>query len=112
MAKKTKIQQNRLDEVENEFGPLLLACLGECARGRWGLFGQNDHVDPDGRWLKWPEADRLKELAREIKSLRIEIGGRNENCERFVDICSLRGANVPGEPKLAAALLAEIGQKA
>ena len=72
MAKRTKIQQHRLDEVENEFGPLLLACLKECSRGRWGLFGQNDQVDPDGRWLKWPEADRLKELAREIKSLRIE----------------------------------------
>jgi hypothetical protein len=111
MARKTKIQQNRLDEVENEFGPLLLACPKECSRGRWGLFGQNDHVDPDGRWLKWPEADRLKELAREITSLRIEVGGRNENCERFLGICSLRGSNVPGEPQLAAALLTEIGQR-
>jgi hypothetical protein len=46
--------------------------------------------------LKWPEADRLKELAREIKSLRIEIGGRNENCERFLDSCSLQGEGVKG----------------
>jgi hypothetical protein len=75
------------------------------------LFGQNGHIDPDGRWLKWTEADRLKELAREIKSLRVEIGGRNEDSERFLGICSLRGSNVPGEPKLAAALLTDIGQK-
>lgn len=46
-----------------------------------------------------------------IKSLRVEIGGRNEKCEPFPDICPVRGANVFGEPKLAATLLTEIGQK-
>jgi hypothetical protein len=111
MSKRSKIQQRRLDEIESEFHSVLLACLRGCAQGRWGLFGQNKHLDPRGQYLNWAEADRLKELAHEIKSIRLQIGGRNETCERFLSLCSLRGSNVPGEPKLAAAFLAEIGSK-
>jgi hypothetical protein len=50
----------------------------------------------------------LKELAHEIRSERLEVGQPNRACERFLHFCSLRGANVPGEPKLAATFLAEI----
>jgi hypothetical protein len=73
------------------------------------LFGQNDHHPEFHLYCRWPEADRLKEVAAEISSARAAIGEANEICGRFLELCSLRGANVPGEPRLAAQLLAEIG---
>jgi hypothetical protein len=108
MSKRKKIRERRLVEVESEFRSLLLSCLCECARGRYGLFGQNDHLDPEGRYWGWPEARRLKDLAEEIRLNRHEFGQPNESCERFLHLCSLRGANVPGEPKLAAEFLTKI----
>jgi hypothetical protein len=110
MTKSRNIREMRLVEIESEFHPLLLSCLRECARGRWGLFGQNDRLDPEGRYSRWPEAKRLKGLAQEIKSIRQEFGQANRSCEQFLQLCSLRGSNVPGEPKLAAEFLADIGQ--
>jgi hypothetical protein len=74
------------------------------------LFGQNDHADPEGRYWGWPEAKRLKDLAQEIKFIRQEFGQADGSCERFLQLCSQRGSNVPGEPKLAAEFLAAIGQ--
>jgi hypothetical protein len=53
MTKRDKIRQAKLEQLEqldSEFRLLLLSCLEECARGRWGLFGQHDHVDPEGRY--------------------------------------------------------------
>lgn len=111
MAKAEKVREMRLAQAEYEFRPLLLSCLRECARGRYGLFGQNAHLDPEGRYWGWPEAKRLKDLALEIKSARAEFGKTNENCERFLDLCSLRGSNVPGEPRLAAEFLADLNQQ-
>lgn len=110
MTKRERIREVRLSEMEEEFRPLLLSCLDQCARGRWGLFGHNDHLDPEGRYWRWPEAKRLKDLAQEIKSNRMEFGQNNEICERFLRLCSMRGSNIPGEPKLAADFLAEINQ--
>ena len=110
MTKRQKIREMRLVEVESEFHSLLLSCLRECAQGRYGLFGQNDHLDPEGRYWNWLEAKRLKNLAQEIKLIRLEFGQANENCERFLQLCSLRGSNVSGEPKLAAEFLADIGR--
>jgi hypothetical protein len=110
MPKRSRVQQRKLNELEGEFKPLLLACLRECARGRYGLFGQNDHLDPEGKYLNWPEAKRLKGLAQKIKSFRLEFGQPNQTCERYLQLCSLRGSNVPGEPKLAAEFLNEIAQ--
>jgi hypothetical protein len=110
MKKSQKIREMRLIEIESEFRPLLLSCLRECAQGRWGLFGQNDYADPEGRYWGWPEAKRLKYLAQEIKSIRQEFGQTNGSCERFLQLCSLRGSNVPGEPKLAAEFLSNIDQ--
>jgi hypothetical protein len=108
VAKRAKLKQQKLEEIEIEFKSLLLECLRECAQGHWGLFGQNDHVDPPV--YKWPEAKRLKELAHEIESLRLAFGQPNPLCERFLQLCSLRGSNAPGEPKLAAIFLDEINQ--
>jgi hypothetical protein len=110
MAKHSKVQQRKLDAIESEFKSMLLECLRECAQGHWGLFGQNDHVDPEGKYRNWPEAERLRELAHEIKTLRLDFGQPNQTSERFLQLCSLRGPNVPGEPKLAAMFLDELEQ--
>jgi hypothetical protein len=110
MSKSEKIREARLAEIEAEFHVLLPYCLRECARGRYGLFGQNDHLDPEVRYLGWVEAKRLKQLAEEIRAIRLEFGQENKTCERFLHLCMLRGANIPGELKLAADFLKEIGQ--
>jgi hypothetical protein len=96
MSKSEKIREMRLAEIEGEFRSLLVSCLQECGRGRWRLFGQNDHIDPEGRYWVWPEARRLRDLASEIRMLRHEFGQVNDDCERFLQLCSLRGSNVPG----------------
>jgi hypothetical protein len=54
--KRSRIQQSRLDELEAEFKQSLIQVLKECAAGRWGLFGQNDHLE-EGRYLSWPVAE-------------------------------------------------------
>jgi len=110
MTKREKIREERLVEIQNEFRPLLISCLKQCAGGRWGLFGQNDQVDHYGRYSGWPEAKHLKDLAQEFRAIQIEFGQTDENCERFLRLCTLRGSNVPGEPKLATEFLADIDQ--
>jgi hypothetical protein len=104
---KKPIKEQRLDELERDFRPLLLSCLRECAGGRYGLFGQND-APGVARYFRWEEADQLKEIAIEIRDLRAEFGQPNAEVDRFLHNCSLRGSNVPGEPKLAKAFLDEI----
>jgi hypothetical protein len=108
MSKRPKIEAQRLDELERDFEALLFSCLEKCAKGRWGLLGQNDHLDSEHRYYKWRDADRLKGLALKIQELRRQFGGSNMMCDRFLHCCSLRGANVPGEPKLASILLDEL----
>ena len=101
------IKEQRLDDLESDFRPLLLSCLDECGNGRWGLFGQNDSAEA-ARYLQWEDVQRLKEMAFQIRALRTEFGQPNPLVERFLHYCSLRGANIPGEPKLAKTLLDEI----
>jgi hypothetical protein len=106
MTKREDIQQRRLEGLESEFRSLLPRVLKECATGRWGLFGQNDGAD-GSKYLLWPEAEQLKSMAIEIRSVRLEFGESNPQVERLLHYCSLRGSNFPGEPKLAQALLDE-----
>lgn len=106
-SKRSRIQESRLDELEAEFQQALIPVLKECAAGRWGLFGQNEHLQ-EHRYLHWPAAEDLKSRAKQIHILRAQFGQPNNVVERFLHYCSLRGANVPGEPKLAKALLDEI----
>jgi len=105
MKKREKIKNQRLEQLEAEFRPLLISCLEECARGRYGLFGQNEAF---GSWWPWDEADRLKEIAREIIDLTSEFGEQAVECERLFHYCSLRGPQVAGEPRLAKQFLDEI----
>jgi hypothetical protein len=107
MGRRARAEDKELQELENEFRPLLLSCLRECAQGRWGLFGQNDS-HPESKWLSWNEATRLKEIAVRIKLLRAPLGVSNETCERFLNLCSLRGPNAQGESRLAETLLRQL----
>jgi hypothetical protein len=108
MSRSSKIRIQRLSELEAEFEPLLFACLRDCEKGRYGLFGQNDHIDPEHKWWKWPAAQRVLELANEIQELSAEFGQTNIACTRFLHYRALRGSNVSGEPKLAKKLLQEL----
>jgi hypothetical protein len=103
---KTPIKQQRLDQLERDFHPLLLSRRREYASGRYGLFGQND-APGVARCFQWEEAGQLQEIAIEIRNLRAEFGQPNAQVDRFLHYCSLRGS-VPGEPKLAKAFLDEI----
>jgi hypothetical protein len=109
-ARSSKARHHRLAQVEAEFEPLILACLREAANGRYGLFGQNDHLDPEHRYWNWPEAQHVIEMAEQIQALRSEAGESNSLAERLLYFRSLRGSNVPGEPKLAKKLLEEAGK--
>ena len=108
--KSRSIKEQRLDDLETKFSPLLLSCLKECAAGRWGLFGQNDSLELS-RYCQWGEAEQLRDIAAEIRRLRAEFGQTNTQVDRFLHYCSLRGSNVPGEAKLATAFLNEILQE-
>jgi hypothetical protein len=98
----------RLTALEAEFDSLLVPCLKECANGRWGLFGQNQNPVA-ASFLQWEEAERLKELAEEITSIRAEFGQPNPVCARFLKCCSERGENLLGEPKRAKKFLKTLG---
>jgi hypothetical protein len=100
-------REEKLRRDEREFQDLLVVCLRECAAGRWGLFGHNNHVDC-GRWSRWTEAERLGQLAAGIQSMRSAFGQPNSLVERFLEIRQQRNSNLPGEPRLAASLLEEI----
>ena len=100
MTKRENVQQRRLEGLESEFRSLLSRVLQECAAGRWGLFGQNDAAD-GSQYLFWSEAEQLKSIAGEIRSIRHDFGESNPTVERFLHYGSLRGSNVPGEPRLA-----------
>jgi hypothetical protein len=108
MTQGSQVRHERLSQLEVEFEPLLLSCLQQAANGRYGLFGQNDHLDPERRYWNWPEARRVVEMAEEIRALRSEAGEVNNLAERLLHFRSLRGSNVPGEPKLAKQFLREL----
>jgi hypothetical protein len=106
-SKRSRIQQHRPDELEAELDRSLISALKECASGRWGLFGQNERLDRGG-YLRWGQALHVRQRAAQIHALREEFGQPNPLVERFLYYCWLRGANVPGEPKLARVLLDKI----
>jgi hypothetical protein len=110
MSKKARIQQKRLEAMESEFQTLLLSCLAECAKGRYGLFGQNSHLDPEERYWRWPEAKHLRELASQIRIERSHAGA-SPLSERFLELCAAKDPNTAGEPKLASRLLDELQER-
>ena len=101
------VKEQRLDQLEGEFRPSLMPCLADCAAGRLGLFEHSGNPEL-ARYSPWEEATQLKTIALEIRALRAEFGQPSEVVERFLHYCALRGANIPGEPKLAKRFLDEI----
>jgi hypothetical protein len=108
MGKKDRVRNKKLQAMTAEFHELLRLCLPLCANGRWGLFGQNDFADPEGRYWTWPEAKRVKELAFLIEVDNREMNRHDAECERFLELCRNLHSNTPGEPKLAQAFLEEL----
>lgn len=106
--------QRRLDALEAAYVAALRAALERCAAGAWGLFGQNDRshatLSPGERAkLAFPGLDDLLELAAEIARTRDRLGYAEPFAPhaRLTRERSRKGANVPGEPRLAAAWLEE-----
>ncbi len=86
-----------IEDAEAEYRTLLVAALEHCARGRWGLFGQNAYPEQSA------DADALLTLGAEIATLRERAGlDRFDLHEAFV---TARGrpchSNALGEARLA-----------
>jgi hypothetical protein len=95
--------------LSQAFRDQLLACLEECARGRWGLFSDFEHLGNDvSKYQSWPEAARLRELAFALQAILAQADETNPLCDQFLDLCSIHGESNPGEPGLARAFLSEI----
>jgi hypothetical protein len=98
-----------LAPLTQAFRDQLIACLEECAAGRWGLFSDHEHVSAEvAKYRAWPEAARLRELAFAVQAILAQSGESDALCDQFLDLCSIHGENDPGEPRLARAFLNEI----
>lgn len=107
-SKRAELEQRRLDALESAYMATLEEALEECVAGRWGLFGQNPAIDQLDAYR--PVAlDELNDLASEIDRRRAKLG--HEPFPTHAQFQRLRGRqseNHPGEPKLAALMLAEL----
>lgn len=106
MSKRERIEPPTLAELEAEWKQLLPKCLHECAAGRLGLFANSPIV---AAYADWPEAVRLRSLAKQIKELRAAQGSAHPVCDLFLQYCR-HGENIREDPKLAVKLLNELSQ--
>ena len=107
MSKADKLAE-RINQLEAEYRSLLLNALRECAAGRWGLFGHNEHLHPRGT----PEVvEQLADLARVVDSARLRVDLEPFQLHRQFQAARGRApANAVGEPKLALTWLTELGE--
>jgi hypothetical protein len=68
-SKRVEKQELRLAAAKEEFEALLLKCLPECARGRWGLFDQRESIHTADH--KLPHDRHAKKMARANASLHL-----------------------------------------
>jgi hypothetical protein len=99
---------DQLQLLSKAFHDQLLACLGECAHGRRGLFSDVALTEEDEKNREWPEAARLRELAQALQNVFAQYEQRNALCDEFLDLCSMHGESHPGEPRLARMFLSRI----
>jgi hypothetical protein len=107
-------QELTLRTLEEQFSRNLAAALRDCAAGVWGMFGRNDTViekHPLREMLKSKAAERLLEEGETVERLRQELGFTEpfQPFKRFLEYRQMQGSNTPGEPKLAAPFLTELG---
>lgn len=93
-------QWSAIQSMSQAFADQLIACLGECAHGRAGLFGQA--VQPEQGDV-WPEATRLRDLAVALQCIMNGAGERSALCDEYLDLCTM---NPDGEVNTAEARLA------
>ena len=109
MSMHDRIESEQLEPPTQVFREQLMACLEECAAGRWGLFTDFEHVsEAVARSRAWPEAAKLRELAFALQGILAQAEESDPLCDQFLDLCSIHGENDPGEPRLARAFLNEI----
>jgi len=106
---------SQLEALEADYEELLLAALGECARGKWGLFGQNDGVvakmNPrERRRHQHSDVRELLDLGTEIEALRQRLGIAEpfDLHRRLMVARSATDVHTVGEPKLAQRWLDEL----
>lgn len=65
---------------------------------------------PRSRERGWPQADHLRELAVEVVALRQMVGDVEPwlPLDAYLRACRVKGANAPGEPRLAMQLMQEL----
>ena len=105
MDKLERLSQ-QADGLEHDYRAVLSKALTDCAGGRWGLFGHNEHLHG---YDSPSELDELRALARAINRLRSRVGeGPFPLHEEFEAIRGPADANAPGEPKQAEEWLARV----
>ena len=107
MSKRERIEAPTLAQLEAEWEQLLPRCLNECAAGRLGLFANSPIV---AAYADWPEAVRLRSLAKQIKELRAAQTSAHPVCDLFLQYCR-HGENIREDPKLAAKFLNQLNQQ-
>ena len=114
-GKRNKLEA-QLRVLEEQFSIKLSAALRECVAGKWGLFGRYDHfVEGEGKSLRKfvisKTVEELLKAGKEIERLRLELGFTELHpaYKRFLEYRKMQGSNTPGEPKLAAQFLDELG---
>jgi hypothetical protein len=107
-SRRSKLEK-QLAALEFEFRQDLAAALRRCQAGEIGLFGRHDLFE-ESRWLTLSavgrdlteRGDRIADLRRDLGLPELELAGR------FNAYRALRGANIPGDPKLDSQFLREI----
>jgi hypothetical protein len=108
MDPRDMISPDELETLSKVFAEQLLACLQECARGRRGLFSDQEMTEGTDDDHAWPEAARLRELAVALEAISHQAGEANALCIEFLELCTIHGEANPGEPRLAREFLARI----
>ena len=106
-------EERQLKLLEEEFRGKLASALKDCAAGQWGLFGRNESrmARDEHERFYGSQGRKLLELGEEIMARRRAAGvsGDLPLFTKFKEYRSMRGANDPGEPKLAQNFLRELG---
>ncbi len=106
MDPRDAMDPEQVEALNRAFSEQLLTLLGECVRGRRGLFAAS--IDSDQPENAWPDAARLRELAVALQAALARQQERNALCDEFLDLCSIHGESHPGERRLARLFLDRI----